>query len=204
MIHRGNLLQISHSFKIILGSSSKYRKELLDRILDKYSIECPNVDEKNMNNKNAKEHSKDLALLKVDHVAKNQKNALIISADQIGVIDNNLLEKPLNKQDALEQLLSYSNKTAHFFTSSVILDSKNCKYYKHTEKTTIHFGKISAAMANAYIEHDDPLDCAGSFKAECGGVILFKSIETNDPTALIGLPLIWVSLILKKLNVLIN
>ena len=59
-------------------------------------------------------------------------------------------------------------------------------------------------MANAYIEHDDPLDCAGSFKAECGGVILFKSIETNDPTALIGLPLIWVSLILKKLNVLIN
>ena len=197
-------MQISQSFKIILGSSSIYRKNLLDRILDKYSIVHPNVDEKNINSKNAREHSKDLALLKVNHIAKCQKKALIISADQIGVINNNLLTKPLSKQHAIDQLRSYSNKTAHFYTSSVILDNRNCQYYEHTDKTIIHFGKISTVMAQAYIEHDNPLDCAGSFKAECAGILLFKAIETRAPTALIGLPLIWVSTILKKLNVITN
>ena len=96
----------------------------------------------------------------------------------------------MSKQHAIDQLRSYSNKTAHFYTSSVILDNRNCRYYEHTDKTIIHFGKISTVMAQAYIKHDNPLDCAGSFKAECAGILLFKAIETRDPTALIGLPLI--------------
>jgi len=200
---RDNFLQKSNTSKIILGSSSRYRKDLLDRILDNYEIISPKVDENNYNSLNSQEHSQKIALKKIARISENQKNSLIICADQIGEISNKTLTKPSSHQDALNQLIDCSNKKAFFYTSTVILDQKNKQYFKYTDKTVVCFDKITHSLAEAYLKKDNPMDCAGSFKVERSGSVLFKRIETIDPTALIGLPLIWISSILKKLGYLV-
>jgi|TARA_B110000438_G_scaffold302516_1_gene360422 septum formation protein len=193
-------LQKPNTSKIILGSSSIYRKDLLDRILDTYEIISPKIDENNYNSLCAQKHSQQIALKKIAYIAESKIDSIIICADQIGEIGNKTLTKPTSRKNALNQLINYSNKKAFFYTSTVIFDQKNKQHYKYTDKTIVYFDKITHSLAEAYLEKDNPMDCAGSFKVECSGSVLFNRIETIDPTALIGLPLIWVSSILKKLD----
>ena len=197
-------MQKQNSSKIILGSSSIYRNELLGRILDTFQTISPNIDENNYKSLDARKHSQKIALKKANFISKNQKDTVIICADQIGEINNRILIKPINQKNAISQLMSYSNNRASFYTSSVIFDQGTQQYYKYTDKTVIYFDEITRSLAKAYLKKDKPLDCAGSFKVECAGSILFKRIETKDPSALIGLPLIWVCSILKKLGHIIS
>ena len=197
-------MQKQNSSKIILGSSSIYRNQLLGRILDTFEAISPNIDENNYKSLDAKKRSQKIALNKADFISKNQKDTVIICADQIGEINNRILTKPLNEENAMSQLMSYSNNRASFYTSSVIFDQRTKQYFKHTDKTVIYFDEITRSLAKAYLKKDKPLDCAGSFKVECAGSILFKHIKTNDPSALVGLPLIWVCSILKKLGHIIR
>jgi septum formation protein len=178
---------------IFLASSSQYRRGLLDRFLDEYEAVSPNVDEENPNGFEPRELASHLARKKAEAVSVNARQALIIGADQLAVLDGQVLGKPGNHQRAVEQLLAASGKSLTFLTAVCILDPVGRTRHEHVDKTTVRFRQFDRRLAEMYLRHDEPYDCAGSFKIEGAGFVLFESVNTDDPTALIGLPMIWVA-----------
>ncbi len=178
---------------IFLASSSPYRRGLLDRFLDTYETVAPDVDESNDEGLAPEELATYLARKKAEAVAINARDALVIGADQLAVLDDQVLGKPGDHQKAVEQLLAASGKAVTFLTAVCILDPIGRTRFEHTDKTTVRFRQFDRRLAEAYLRHDKPYDCAGSFKLEGAGYVLFDSVDTNDPTALIGLPMIWVA-----------
>jgi len=178
---------------IVLASSSQYRRGLLDRFLDSYETVTPDVDESNDQGLSPADLATHLARKKAEAVAINARDALIIGADQLAVLDDQVLGKPGNHQKAIEQLLAASGHALTFLTAVCILDPVGRARFEHTDVTTVHFRQFDRRLAEAYLRHDEPYDCAGSFKLEGAGFVLFDSVKTDDPTALIGLPMIWVA-----------
>lgn len=188
---------------IVLASSSRYRRGLLDRFLDEYEAISPRIDERNEQGLGPQELASHLARKKAETVSINARDALIIGADQLAVLDDRVLGKPGDHQKAVEQLLAASGKSVSFLTAVCILDPIGRTRYEHVDKTTVRFRQFDRRLADSYLRHDKPYDCAGSFKIEGAGFVLFESVTTDDPTALIGLPMIWVSDVLLKLDYLI-
>lgn len=178
---------------IVLASSSPYRRGLLDRFLDSYEAVTPDVDESNDQGLAPADLATYLARKKAEAVAVNARKALIIGADQLAILDDQVLGKPGDHQKAVEQLLAASGKAVSFLTAVCILDPISLTRYEHTDVTTVRFRQFDRRLAEAYLRHDEPYDCAGSFKLEGAGFVLFNAVKTDDPTALIGLPMIWVA-----------
>jgi septum formation protein len=178
---------------IFLASSSRYRRELLNRFLDNYEVVDPEVDERNDLELPPAELAQHLARKKAEAIAVNARNSLVIGADQLAVLEDRVLGKPGDHANAIEQLLASSGKTVTFLTAVCILDPIGRARYEHTDKTVVRFRQFDLRLAEAYLKHDKPYDCAGSFKLEGAGFVLFESVETDDPTGLIGLPMIWVA-----------
>ena len=178
---------------IFLASSSPYRRGLLDRFLDEYQAISPNVDEDNEDGLEPADLAQHLARKKAEAVSINARNALVIGADQLAVLDDTVLGKPGTHQKAVEQLLAASGKSVTFLTAVCILDPVGLTRYEHIDKTTVRFRDFDRRLAESYLYHDKPYDCAGSFKLEGAGFVLFESVKTDDPTALIGLPMIWIA-----------
>jgi septum formation protein len=188
---------------IILASASAYRRGLLDRFLDEYETVSPDIDERSRGDLSPKSLARRLAREKAETVSKNARDALIIGADQLAVLDGEVLGKPGNHQRAVEQLMAAAGKTVTFRTAVCILDPIGRTRYEHVDKTKVRFRQFDRRLAETYLRHDEPYDCAGSFKIEGAGFVLFESVTTDDPTALIGLPMIWVSDVLLELGYLI-
>ena len=178
---------------MVLASSSTYRRGLLDRFLDEYETVSPEVDESNEEGLEPDDLARHLARRKAEAVSANARHALIIGADQLAVLEDQVLGKPGNHQQAVEQLMAASGKAVRFLSAVCILDPVSRKRYEHTDTTTVRFRDYDRRLAESYLRHDEPYDCAGSFKLEGAGFVLFKSVDTDDPTALIGLPMIWVA-----------
>ena len=178
---------------IFLASSSQYRRDLLNRFLDNYEVVDPEVDERNDLGLPPAELAQYLARKKAEAVAVNARQSLIIGADQLAVLEDRVLGKPGDHARAIDQLLASSGKTVTFLTAVCILDPVGRARYEHTDKTIVRFRQFDRRLAEAYLKHDEPYDCAGSFKLEGAGFVLFESVETDDPTGLIGLPMIWVA-----------
>ena len=178
---------------ICLASSSPYRRGLLDRFLDTYEVMDPEVDESNDGGLAADDLARHLARRKAEAIAVNARDALIIGADQLAVMDDRVLGKPGDHSRAVEQLLAASGKVVTFLTAVCILDPIGRSRYEHTDRTIVRFRQFDRRLAEAYLRLDEPYDCAGSFKLEGAGFLLFEAVSTDDPTALIGLPMIWVS-----------
>ena len=187
---------------IILASSSQYRRDLLDRFLDSYETMTPDVDESNDQGLSPADLATYLARKKAEAIAVNARDALIIGADQLAVLDDRVLGKPGVHQKAVEQLLAAAGKSVTFLTAVCILYPVGRARFEHTDLTTVHFRQFDRRLAEAYLRHDEPYDCAGSFKLEGAGFVLFDSVKTDDPTALIGLPMIWVADRLRQLGYL--
>ena len=178
---------------IFLASSSRYRRDLLNRFLDNYEVVDPEVDERNDLGLPPAELAQYLARKKAEAIAVNARNSLIIGADQLAVLEDRVLGKPGDHARAIEQLLASSGKAVTFLTAVCILDPVGRARYEHTDKTIVRFRQFDRRLAEAYLKHDEPYDCAGSFRLEGAGFVLFESVETDDPTGLIGLPMIWVA-----------
>ena len=178
---------------IFLASSSQYRRQLLNRFLDNYEAVDPEIDESNPGDLEPAALASHLARKKAEAIAINARNALVIGADQLAVIEDRVLGKPGDHQRAIEQLLAASGKSVTFLTAVCILDPVGRARYEHTDTTVVRFRDFDRRLAEAYLRHDQPYDCAGSFKIEGAGFVLFEAVRTDDPTALIGLPMIWVA-----------
>jgi septum formation protein len=189
---------------IILASSSHYRRGLLDRFLTEYQAVSPELDESQVGDESPREHAARLARQKAEAVASKHAGHLIIGADQLAVLDQRVLGKPGDHPNAIDQLLAASGKALQFLTAVCVLDPLGRRRYEHIDETIVRFRRFDRRLAENYLRHDKPYDCAGSFKIEGAGFVLFESVSTDDPTALIGLPMIWLAGKLQELGYLLS
>ncbi len=196
-------MQNPTSPRILLASASRYRQGLLDRFLNNYETVPPDIDESAQEGESAADLATRLAREKAETVSRQRPDALIIGADQLAVLDGVALGKPGDHQRAVEQLLSTSGKKVRFLTAVCVLDPVTRTRLEHTDETTVRFRRFDRRLADTYLRHDEPYDCAGSFKIEGAGFVLFETVSTDDPTALIGLPMIWLAGTLKDLGYLL-
>ena len=196
-------MQNPSSPPILLASGSRYRQGLLDRFLDDYETVSPGIDESRQAGEEPVAMAARLARQKSEAVSSKNPEALIIGADQLAVLEDDVLGKPGDHQRAVEQLLQASGNVVHFLTAVCVLDPVTRGRYEHVDETRVRFRDFDRRLADTYLHHDQPYDCAGSFKIEGAGFVLFESVTTDDPTALIGLPMIWLAGTLKSLGYLL-
>ena len=175
---------------LILGSTSRYRKELLSRLQIPFETASPDVDETPHSNESPKDLALRLALAKARAVALKYPEAVVIGSDQVADLEGTPLGKPGNHANAILQLQRMRGKTVIFQTAlSVVCIATG---YERTDlaEVKVKFRDLSDAEIETYLRAEEPYDCAGSAKSEGLGIALLDSIENDDPTALIGLPLI--------------
>jgi septum formation protein len=178
---------------LILASTSIYKKMLLQRLQLPFSQYAPKVTEHQLEGEAAFEMAGRLADDKALAIAKLYPNAVVIGADQTGELDGQLLGKPNNHKSAFEQLSAQSGRTSKFHCGvSVAKILSNGEVLKQTKVNTteVTFRALNKQQIAAYLHADKPYDCAGSFKAEGRGISLFTEVKSNDPSSLVGLPLI--------------
>lgn len=175
---------------IVLASNSRYRGELLRKLGLKFISCAGNVDETAKAGETPPQLATRLAIDKAVSVAKHFPEHLIIGSDQVAVCDELILGKPGDRDNAIRQLTAQSGKMVRFYTGICVLDSASGRYLTDLDLCEVHFRTLDADQIRRYIDIDQPLDCAGSFKSEGLGIVLLKKIVGDDPNALVGLPLI--------------
>lgn len=176
--------------QLILGSSSPFRAELLTKLGLSFIQVSPDIDESRFDNETPQQLVERLARLKAQEIAKTYPDALIIGSDQVAVINDEILGKPDNHENALQQLQKASGKQVVFYTGLALLDAKKENLQTLVEPFSVYFRTLSDKQIDFYLRQEQPYQCAGSFKSEGLGISLFTRLEGNDPNALIGLPLI--------------
>jgi septum formation protein len=181
--------------QLILASASSYKKSLLRRLDIVFSAISADIDETPIANELPEQLVRRLSEQKALAIAALHKDSWVIGADQVGSVTGKILEKPGNRERAFKQLQYQSGKNVHFLCGVTLAkQSSNGNITKFTEISTteVIFRQLSDTEINTYLEKEQPYDCAGSFKSEGLGISLFDQIKSNDPTCLIGLPLILV------------
>ncbi|MBQ4890946.1 septum formation inhibitor Maf [Shewanella sp. MMG014] len=191
--------------KIILASTSIYRKEILSKLQLPFDSIAPETDETALENETAEELVLRLAKAKALAGAKlyqqtNQTNdeALVIGSDQVAVINGNIIGKPLTQDNAIKQLQQVSGQAITFYTGLSVINSDSLQAHSIVEPFTVHFRQLTLEEITRYVELEQPLYCAGSFKSEGLGIALFDKLAGDDPNTLIGLPLIKLIALLKR------
>lgn len=175
---------------LVLASSSVYRKLLLERLGLPFVVAAPAVDEAVLRGETPADAAVRLAEAKARAVAPAHPEALIIGADQVADLDGAVVGKPRHAKHALEQLKAMQGRTIVFHTGLALLDARSGNCRRALVDVAASFRDLSNAALEAYLERDRPYDCAGSVKVETLGIALFTRVASDDPTALIGLPLI--------------
>ena len=176
--------------RLVLASTSRYRRELLARLGLSFECADPNVEETAAAAEAPAQTAQRLAAAKAAAVRARYDDALIIGADQVAFCGELRLDKPRTHANAVRQLTATSGKVATFDTAVALLDARGGQAQTRVVRTRVHFRPLSAAQIEAYLRREQPYDCAGSAKAEGLGIALIARIEADDPTALIGLPLV--------------
>jgi septum formation protein len=187
--------------RLILGSTSRYRAELLRRLLPSFEQRAPGTDESPLPGETPADRALRLAIAKAEATANDQHEALVIGSDQVAELDGRILDKPGTPERARDQLAASSGQTVHFHTALALLDTRDGRCRTHVDHTRVRFRALTAEEIARYVERERPLDCAGSFKCEGLGISLFERIENEDPSALIGLPLIALARLLREAGI---
>lgn len=184
--------------RLVLASTSAYRKALLERLALAFVVAAPQVDERPLAGEASADTALRLAVLKAQSVRAAHRDALIIGSDQVATSAGRLLGKPGDHANAARQLRSLSGKSADFHTAVALLDAAGGRMQTEVVPCRVHFRQFDDARIESYLRREQPFDCAGSAKAEGLGIALIARIETDDPTSLIGLPLIALSAMLER------
>ena len=178
---------------LVLASSSRYRRELLDRLRIPFEIIRPDVDESAHEGESSEATALRLARAKAEAIAAHRPDAVVIGSDQVAESDAGVLGKPGTHDNAVRQLRALSGRVARFHSGICVIAPRaggTPRVLCEVVTTTVLFRELNDAQIDAYLELEAPYDCAGSAKAEALGIALLQRIESDDPTALIGLPLI--------------
>jgi MAF protein len=180
----------SLSRSLVLASTSPYRKALLDRLELSFLTYKPDVNEARQNNETPEQLVIRLAESKAQAAKSQHPDALIIGSDQVAVCENTVLGKPGSHEIAVQQLQQLSGQQVSFLTGLCLLDTENGDYKSTLIPYSVIFRQLNDQQIEQYLLAEKPYNCAGSFKSEGLGISLFERMEGDDPTALIGLPLI--------------
>ncbi|RLA40593.1 MAG: septum formation inhibitor Maf [Gammaproteobacteria bacterium] len=176
--------------KLLLASSSPYRRELLSRLHIPFDWQAPDVDECTLAGETPQQLALRLSSSKARALAISHREHLIIGSDQVASCRGQSINKPGNYSNAFKQLKELSGQRVDFYTGLCVLDSASGRSSADTVITEVVFRQLSDADIDSYLKCEQPYDCAGSFKAEGLGIALFDRINSDDNTAIIGLPLI--------------
>lgn len=175
---------------IVLGSSSTFRKDLLEKLQIEFLIASPDIDETPRIGESAIKLVERLAIEKAQEVAKRHTNSLIIGSDQVAMHGDTIIGKPNNHKEAVAQLKQASGKKVTLHTGLALLNTETGNIQSKVIPFHVHFRVLSDEMIEAYLKKDQPYNCAGSVRSERLGIALFERLEGEDPNALVGLPLI--------------
>ena len=186
---------------LVLASSSSYRKALIARLgLDCRSL-APDIDERALDQERPVETAMRLAVAKARKIATDAPAALIIGSDQVAVLGDTVLGKPGTHGAAAQQLQTMSGRSVVFHTALCLLDAETDAVQVANVPTTVQMRELDAALIERYLRRDQPYDCAGSAKIEALGIALVENMKSDDPTALIGLPVIALVSMLKRAGI---
>ena len=175
---------------LVLGSTSPFRKALLDKLGIPFITDTPNTDETRRPGETPERLVRRLAEDKARNVASRFPDALVIGSDQVACVGDDILGKPGNRENAIAQLTAASGRAVTFYTGLCLYNAANDQIQLSVEPFVVHFRVLAASQIERYIDREQPFKCAGSFKSEGFGITLFSALEGRDPTTLIGLPLI--------------
>ncbi len=173
---------------------------LLERLGVEFSVESPGVEESHAGREPPPDRAVRLATAKARAVAERHREAVVIGSDQVAAAGSSILDKPGDAAAARAQLAQLSGSTALFHTACAVVSMDRALSTTHLDTTRVVFRPLTSGEIERYVAREQPLDCAGSFKAEALGVSLLERIESKDPTGLIGLPLIWLAATLRSLG----
>jgi septum formation protein len=190
----------SSSPRLVLASSSRYRQELLSRLRIPFDVEAPDIDETPHAGEAPEATALRLARDKARAVAARRPNRLVIGSDQVATLDGEQIGKPGSHENALKQLQKMRGRRVIFHTALCLWDSGQAAQAAQIEnvQTFVTFRDLPDRELNAYLRIEQPYDCAGSAKNEGLGIAILEKIESSDPTALTGLPLIALTTMLRR------
>lgn len=188
---------VQHMRKIVLASTSAYRRMLLERLQLPFETARPDVDETPLPGELPPATADRLAVAKAQAVVPDWPDALIIGSDQVAHIGTAVFGKPGTIERAIAQLRSMSGRSVMFHTALALVDARSGRVRCERIPTEVRFRSLSDAEIQRYVDKERPLDCAGSAKSEGLGISLLEALRGDDPTALIGLPLIALSRLLR-------
>lgn len=176
--------------RLVLASTSAYRRALLERLCLRFECAAPQIDESAQHGESPAQTARRLAHAKAAAVAPRFPDALVIGSDQVASLGARRLDKPGTHANARRQLQALSGQTAQFDTAICLLDAARGAQWERVVPCRVTFRRLETRTIEAYLRREQPYDCAGSAKSEGLGIALIERIDTEDPTALIGLPLI--------------
>jgi septum formation protein len=179
--------------RLLLASTSRYRALLLERLGLPFGVEAPGVDEVPRAREKAAARALRLAHAKAAAVAARHPDACVIGSDQVAVAARRVLDKPGEAALCRAQLRASSGRRVEFHAAVVLRSPNPDGAREHVDRTIVRFRRLTDQEIARYVEIEQPFDCAGGFRSEGLGVALFESVESRDPTALVGLPLIWLA-----------
>ena len=188
---------------LILASTSPYRRELLGRLGLPFTTARPETDETPREGESPEVLVRRLAEAKARAVAPGHPDALVIGSDQVAVLDDAVIGKPGTPAAAAAQLRRASGRAVRFLTGLCLLETARDVAEVVVEPFTVHFRTLDEGQIERYLERERPFDCAGSFKSEGLGIALFERLEGDDPSALVGLPLIRLVTLLGRAGVVL-
>jgi septum formation protein len=188
----------AQSRRLVLASSSKYRKALLERLGLAFELAAPGVDEDVLAGETPADTALRLSALKARSLQSHYPDALIIGSDQVASSGGQRLGKPGDHDTAVRQLRGLSGKTAEFHTAVTLLDATSKQSESRVVSCRVSFRTLDERRIESYLRREQPYDCAGSAKAEGLGIALIARMETDDPSSLIGLPLIALTEMLER------
>ena len=185
---------------LVLASTSPYRRELLARLRVPFDVARPDVDESPLPGESPPALAERLSAAKAQAIARRSPHAWVIGADQVAELDGHVLGKPGSFERAADQLAAASGRELRFHTAVCLLRHGEPRRFEFADVTVVRFRPLDNGTIERYLHAEQPYDCAGSFKAEGLGISLFEAIESLDPTALVGLPLIALAQALREVG----
>ena len=186
---------------LVLASTSAYRRELLERLKWPFEVVAPSVDESPRMGERPADTALRLSEAKAREVGRSRANALVIGSDQVADCDGVAVSKPVDADDAKRLLKMLSGRTIVFHTGVALLDTTSGRVQLACVDVASTFRTLTRVQIDAYLEREQPYDCAGAVKSEALGIALFERIASDDPTALIGLPLIALTRMLRNVGI---
>ncbi|MCE2425061.1 MAG: septum formation protein Maf [Pseudomonadales bacterium] len=182
---------------LVLASASRYRRDLLGRFGLTFTVDAAEIDETPLDGESPRTLVQRLSIAKARAVAKRWPNAVVVGSDQVATFDGRIVGKPGSAEAAVGQLLTFGGRRVDFLTGLAVLNAAVDRLSTHVDVTTTRFRNTTEEDIRRYVDLDQPLDCAGGIRLEGRGPCLLEGVDTEDPTAAIGLPLIKLAALLR-------